>query len=89
MGDLIQGPDYWFDRYVPPRIMNGSIVAFGTDPETGNPFPDFDVLMVVMELYTDHEADCVMAKVAVCPDNNPEYVEYHQIPLEYLELIEQ
>ena len=89
MGVVIQGPDHWFERYVPPRIMNGSIVAFGTDPETGNPFPDFDVLMVVMELYTDHEVGAVMAKVAVCPDSNPDHVEYHNIPIEYLELIEQ
>lgn len=86
---LIRGPEHWFDRYVPPRITKGSIVAFGTDPETGNPFPDFDVLMIVEEIYTDHEVGGVMAKVAVCPDNNPEYVEHHEIPIEYLELIEQ
>ena len=89
MGDVIRGPDYWFKHRDSPRIKAGSIVSFGIDPETGNAFPDFDVLMIVEEIYTDHEVGGVMAKVAVCPDNNPEYVEHHEIPIEYLELIEQ
>jgi hypothetical protein len=89
VGVLIRGPEHWFDRYVPPRIMKGSIVEFGTDPETGNPFPGFDVLMIVTDLYTDQQIGGIMAKVAVCPDSNPDHVEYHDIPIEYLELIQQ
>ena len=37
MGDIIQGPDHWFERNDSPRIRVGSIVDFGID-ETGNAF---------------------------------------------------
>ena len=88
MGDIIRGPDYWFERYDPPRIKPGSIVSFGIDPETGNAFPDFDVLMVVIELYTDRRSSVRFAKVAISPNDYPDSVEYHDIPIDYLELIE-
>ena len=88
MGDVIRGPDYWFERHDPPRIKPGSIVSFGIDPETGNAFPDFDVLMVVIELYTDHRSSVLFAKVAISPNDYPDAVEYHDIPIDYLELIE-
>ena len=88
MGDIIRGPDYWFERHQPPRIKPGSIVSFGIDPETGNAFPDFDVLMVVIELYTDHRSSVRFAKVAISPNDYPDSVEYHDIPIDYLELIE-
>ena len=78
-----------FDRYDPPRIRVGSIVDFGIDPETGNSFPSFDVLMVVVELYTDEKMRGVMAKVAISPNDHPDSVEYHNIPIDYLELIEE
>jgi hypothetical protein len=67
----------------------GSIVDFGIDPETGNSFPSFDVLMVVVELYTDEKMRGVMAKVAISPNDHPDSVEYHNIPIDYLELIEE
>ncbi len=89
MGDIIRGPDYWFERHVPPRIMRGSIVEFGTDPETGEPFPSFDVTMIVLEVYTDNEVGGIMAKIAMSPNANPDYVEEQVIPIEYLELIEE
>jgi hypothetical protein len=88
MGDVIRGPDYWFKHRDSPRIKAGSIVSFGIDPETGNAFPDFDVLMVVMELYTDRPSGARFAKVAISPNGYPDAVEYHDIPLDYLELIE-
>ena len=88
MGDVIRGPDYWFERHDPPRIKPGSIVSFGIDPETGNAFPDFDVLMVVLELYTDRRSSVRFAKVAISPNDYPDSVEYHDIPIDYLELIE-
>ena len=88
MGDVIRGPDYWFERHDPPRIKPGSIVSFGIDPETGNAFPDFDVLMVVIELYTDRRSSVRFAKVAISPNDYPDSVEYHDIPIDYLELIE-
>ena len=88
MGDVIRGPDYWFSRHESPRIKAGSIVSFGIDPETGNAFPDFDVLMVVMELYTDRRSGGRFAKVAISPNDYPDSVEYHDIPIDYLELIE-
>tara|TARA_R100001079_G_scaffold89137_2_gene51736 strand:- start:691 stop:957 length:267 start_codon:yes stop_codon:yes gene_type:complete len=88
MGDVIRGPDYWFERHDPPRIKPGSIVSFGIDPETGNAFPDFDVLMVVLELYTDRRSSVRFAKVAISPNDYPDAVEYHDIPIDYLELIE-
>ena len=88
MGDVIRGPDYWFERHDPPRIKPGSIVSFGIDPETGNAFPDFDVLMVVIELYTDHRSSVRFVKVAISPNDYPDSVEYHDIPIDYLELIE-
>ena len=88
MGDIIRGPDYWFERHDPPRIKPGSIVSFGVDPETGNAFPDFDVLMVVIELYTDRRSNVRFAKVAISPNDYPDSVEYHDIPIDYLELIE-
>ena len=89
MGDVIRGPESWFNRYDPPRIRVGSIVDFGIDPETGNSFPSFDVLMVVVELYTDEKMRGVMAKVAISPNDHPDSVEYHNIPIDYLELIEE
>jgi hypothetical protein len=89
MGDIIRGPDHWFKRYAPPRIKAGSIVDFGIDPETGNPFPNFDVLMVVMELYTEKRSGARMAKVAISPNDYPDTVEFHDIPIDYLELIEE
>ena len=88
MGDVIRGPDYWFSRHESHRIKAGSIVSFGIDPETGNAFPDFDVLMVVMELYTDRRSGGRFAKVAISPNDHPDSVEYHDIPIDYLELIE-
>ena len=89
MSNVVKGPEHWFDRYIPPRIMKGSLVEFGTDPETGVAFPSFDVTMVVLDVYTDNEAGGIMAKVAICPDANPNYVEEQIIPIEYLELIEE
>ena len=89
MGDVIRGPDYWFKRRDSPRIKAGSIVDFGVDPETGNPFPSFDVLMVVMELYVEQHSGVRMAKVAISPNDYPDSVEYHDIPIDYLELIEE
>ena len=89
MGDVIRGPDYWFERCDSPRIKPGSIVTFGIDPETGNAFPSFDVLMIVMELYTDDMMRGIMAKVAISPNDYPDSVEYHDIPIDYLELIEE
>ena len=88
MGDVIRGPDYWFKHRDSPRIKAGSIVSFGIDPETGNAFPDFDVLMVVMELFTDRRSGARFAKVAISPNDYPDSVEYHDIPIDYLELIE-
>ena len=89
MGDVIRGPDYWFSRHTPPRIRKGSIVDFGVDPQTGDPFPSFDVLMVVMDLYTERSTGVRMAKVAISPNDYPDSVEHHDIPIEYLELIEE
>ena len=89
MGDVIRGPDYWFSRHGSPRIKAGSIVDFGVDPKTGNPFPSFDVLMVVMEIYTEQHSGARMAKVAISPNGYPDSIEYHDIPIDYLELIEQ
>ena len=89
MGAIIQGPEHWFDRYTPPRIMKGSIVEFGTDPDTGEAFPSFEVTMVVLEVYTDNEVGGIMARIAMSPNANPEYVEEQTIPIEYLELIEE
>jgi len=88
MGIVIRGPDYWFSRPAAARIKAGSIVSFGIDPETGDAFPDFDVLMVVMELYIDPRSRARMAKVAISPNDHPDAVEYHDIPIDYLELIE-
>jgi hypothetical protein len=88
MGDVIRGPDYWFKHRDSPRIKAGSIVSFGIDPETGNAFPDFDVLMIVLEIYTDRRSGVQMAKVAISPNDYPDAVERHDIPLDYLELIE-
>jgi len=88
MSNITRGPDHWFDRYISPRIMKGSIVEFGTDPDTGVAFPSFDVTMVVLDVYTDNEIGGIMANVAISPDNNPDYVEEQIIPIEYLELIE-
>jgi hypothetical protein len=89
MSNVIKGPDYWFDRYTPPRIMRGSLVEFGTDPDTGVAFPSFDVTMMVLDVYTDNKSGGVMARIAICPNNNPDYVEEQVIPIEYLELVEQ
>jgi hypothetical protein len=30
----------------------------------------------------------IMARIAICPDSNPDYVEEQVIPIEYLELAE-
>ena len=89
MGALVRGPAQWFDRYTPPRIMKGSIVEFGTDPDSGIAFPSFEVTMVVLEVYTDNEVGGIMARIAMSPNANPEYVEEQTIPIEYLELIEE
>ena len=89
MSNVIRGPDHWFERYVPPRIMRGSIVEFGTDPETGASFPSFDVTMMVLDVYTDNEVGGIMARIAISPNTNPDYVEEQIIPIEYLELVEQ
>jgi hypothetical protein len=88
MSNVVKGPDRWFDRYVAPRITKGSIVEFGTDPETGVAFPSFDVTMMVLDVYTDQKVGGIVAKVAISPDLNPDYVEEQIIPIEYLELIE-
>jgi len=89
MSNVIKGPDHWFERYVPPRIMRGSIVEFGIDPDTGVAFPSFDVTMMVLDVYTDNEAGGIMARIAISPNTNPDYVEEQIIPIEYLELVEQ
>jgi len=89
MSNVVVGPDHWFDRYIPPRITRGSIVEFGTDPDTGVAFPSFDVTMMVLDVYTDNKSGGIMAKIAISPDNNPDYVEEQVIPIEYLELVEQ
>ena len=68
--------------------MQGSIVEFGVDPDSGVAFPSFDVTMVVMEVYVDEEVGGAVAKIAISPNKNPDYVEEQIIPIEYLELIE-
>jgi hypothetical protein len=88
MSNIIKGPDHWFERHVSPRIKKGSIVEFGIDPATGVAFPNFDVTMIVLDVYTDNEAGGIMARIAICPDSNPDYVEEQVIPIEYLELAE-
>ena len=88
MSNVVKGPDRWFDRYVPPRITRGSIVEFGTDPESGVAFPNFDVTMMVLDVYTDDEIGSIMAKIAISPNTNPDYVEEQTIPIEYLELVQ-
>ena len=88
MSNIFIGPDHWFDRDIEPRIMQGSVVEFGIDPDSGVAFPSFDVTMIVTELYVDNEAGGVMAKIAISPNTNPDYVEEQIIPIEYLELIE-
>mgnify|MGYP003627398754 CR=1 FL=1 len=88
MSNVLRGPDHWFGHYVPPRIMKGSLVEFGTDPDTGVAFPNFDVTMMVLEVYTDDAVGGIMARVAISPDANPDYVEEQIIPIEYLELLE-
>ena len=45
--------------------------------------------MVVMELYTEQRSGARMAKVAISPNDYPETVEFHDIPIDYLELIEE
>ena len=88
MSNLFIGPDHWFERDIAPRIMQGSIVEFGVDPDSGVAFPSFDVTMVVMEVYVDEEVGGAVAKIAISPNKNPDYVEEQIIPIEYLELIE-
>tara|TARA_R110000824_G_scaffold100287_2_gene238510 strand:- start:1117 stop:1383 length:267 start_codon:yes stop_codon:yes gene_type:complete len=88
MCNVVRGPDKWFGRYITPRIDKGSIVEFGIDPDTGVAFPSFDVTMMVLEVYTDSAVGGIMARVAISPDANPDYVEEQIIPIEYLELIE-
>ena len=88
MSSVVRGPDKWFKRCVSPRIQKGSIVEFGIDPDTGVAFPSFDVTMIVLEVYTDNKVGGIMARVAISPDANPDYVEEQIIPIEYLELLE-
>jgi len=45
--------------------------------------------MRVADLYVDHEKGGVMADIEIRPKTNPDAVEHHTVPIEYLELIEQ
>ena len=89
MSLVIEGPHHWFERDISPRIMKGSVVKFGRDPNTGETFTDFGVIMRVADLYVDHEKGGVMADIEIRPKTNPDAVEHHTVPIEYLELIEQ
>ena len=89
MSLVVQGPDHWFERDMSPRIMKGSVVKFGPDPTTGETYTDFGVIMTVADLYVDHEKGGVMADIEIRPKTNPDEVECHVVPIEYLELMEQ
>ena len=89
MSLVVQGPDHWFERDMSPRIMKGSVVKFGPDPNTGETFTDFGVIMTVADLYVDHEKGGVMADIEIRPKTNPDEVECYVVPIEYLELMEE